>query len=853
MHPSDKSRPDLPVEPLGIEFANWYLLSKLGEPSAPLLRSTLVKLGPAFVKIGQAVSSRPDLMSPEFLTELEKLQDRIPAYPSEDAYQMLENELGAPVNTIFASLSPEPVAAASLGQVYFTTMTFPSDDAYQMLENELGAPVNTIFASLSPEPVAAASLGQNELGAPVNTIFASLSPEPVAAASLVQNELGAPVNTIFASLLPEPVAAASLGQNELGAPVNTIFASLLPEPVAAASLGQFPTELEKLQDRIPANPSEDAYQMLKNELGAPVNTNFASRWLRLLWASVAGGQEVAVKVQRPGVVEMIAMDVYIMRYMAAVLRKIGKLNTDLPTVVDEWATSLFKELDYTREAANARRFKTLFARMPEVLTMEWVDGERLRSASSEERIDSALGNQDDLDLVEVGVRCSLEQMLEEGFYHADPHPGNLLRMPDGRLCYLDFGMMGETSLEIRQGLVRATLHLVNKEYESLADDFITLGFLPPDSDKSRIIPALTGVFQAALSGGVGNLSFSDLGVNLGRTMYQYKFQLPSYFTLLFRSLSVLEGIALASDPQYKVLSAAYPWVARRLLTDKSPALNNTLQALLYKEGDVFQFERLQGLLEQAAKMKALRLAAPRQGYEAAPTTPGTLSSGMPADASPLRLLLSEDGAFVRGILLEELAKSVDGFGRLTVDTSIYTGRKRAAVAGSFANFPLAWPVLTLLPSRNYPPLPLPWPWDGVALAWSTAFGQGGSRGSSNGDPDPGVALREYFFASEKEEGKSGNSSGGRTPQPNSKGGTDIVTIDAVVTPLTYDSPSPSGPVMRQLGPDGPKPSPKPASAPPQPPQTGADDTYSGRALGPTPTRPTESSSLASGPPSSGSG
>ena len=88
--------------------------------------------------------------------------------------------------------------------------------------------------------------------------------------------------------------------------------------------------------------------------------------------------------------------------------------------------------------------------------------------------------------------------------------------------------------------MRATLHLVSREYEALADDFVTLGMLPGDSEKAAVVPALAGVFAEALRGGVNNLSFGQLSGNLGRTMYQFKFRIPPYYTLLVRSLSVLE-------------------------------------------------------------------------------------------------------------------------------------------------------------------------------------------------------------------------------------------------------------------------------------------------------------------------
>jgi len=513
---------------------------------AALARDALCRLGPAFVKIGQALSSRPDVLPPAYLRELEALQDRIPAFSDAEAYAVLEAELGAPPSAIFSELSPSPVAAASLGQVYKGV----------------------------------------------------------------------------------------------------------------------------LRD---------------------------------------SGEAVAVKVQRPGVAAAIALDVFILRWLAAGLRAARRLNTDLPALVDEWATSLFRELDYTREAANAARFKALYEALPrvyvprvydryttaKVLVMEWVVGERLRSASSRDRLEAVearamggppgslpgppagksggagvrqgglRGSDDDIALVEVGVQCSLEQMLRSGFYHADPHPGNLLRTADGRLAYLDFGMCGELDAATRTALIRATLHLVNREYSALGDDFTALGLLPRGADRASIVPALTGVFTTALAGGVANVSFGDLSTSLGATMYKYGFQIPPYYTLLVRSLSVLEGIALASDPGYKVLGAAYPWVARTLLTGTTPELQPTLSALLVDPATRrFRFSRLESLLREAVRN---RRPPPAPGGTAAPLSAAQATS-------PLALLLAPEAAFVRGILLEEVAKGVDAGWRVAGDAAADSAR-----------------------------------------------------------------------------------------------------------------------------------------------------------------------------------
>lgn len=519
---------------VGSSLGVWVAAGQFGDTlptdRADKLREILSKLGPTFIKIGQAVSSRPDTLPPDFLRELEKLQDRLPPFPTDQALAVMEEDLGRPVYEVFSSISEVPVAAASLGQVY------------------------------------------------------------------------------------------------------------------------------------------------------------RARLLR-------DGTEVAVKVQRPGVKSSIALDVLVLRQLMVYVKRFRKMNSDLPALLDEWATSLFQELDYRQEAANGVKFKELYSHLDgvyvpgmvtdlttsRVLVMEWIDGERLRTAYSafgdtsssrgSSKNDGSVnfqqqpppppsGSEDDIRLVEIGVKCSLEQLLEFGFYHADPHPGNLMKTRDGKLAYLDYGMMGYVDESIRQGLIRATLHLVNREYESLADDFVTLGMLPPNSDKSKIVPALTGVFAEALAGGVNNLSFGTLSANLGRTMYDFNFEIPSYFTLLVRSLSVLEGIALSSDPNYKVLGAAYPWVARRLLTDTTPELRATLNSLLYKNGK-FNFKRMESLLTQAAKPTG-RPPRRRDDPDGADQPRG--------DA--LALILSPQGDYVRGIVVDELSKGADAAWRLAIDTAI---------------------------------------------------------------------------------------------------------------------------------------------------------------------------------------
>ncbi|TYI77277.1 hypothetical protein E1A91_D06G133500v1 [Gossypium mustelinum] len=482
---------------VGTTFGKWFgvrYIDNLMERSdqmfkvrAAELRKILVELGPAYIKIAQAVSSRPDLIPPSYLDELSLLQDRITPFSTEVALDTIEKELGLRIDELFSEISPEPVAAASLGQVY--------------------------------------------------------------------------------------------------------------------------------QARLRRS-----------------------------------GQVVAVKVQRPGVQAAISLDILILRFLAGVVKKAGKFNTDL------------QEMDYRKEADNGLKFRRLYGGLKDVfvpninmehttrrvLVMEWVEGQKLSEVK-------------DLYLVEVGVYCSFNQLLENGFYHADPHPGNLFRTFDGKLAYIDFGMMGEFKQEFREGFIEACLHLVNRDFDALSKDFVTLGLLPPTAEKEAVTKALTGVFQDAVAKGVRNISFGDLLGNLGTTMYKFKFQIPSYFSLVIRSLAVLEGIAISSDPNYKVLGSTYPWIAKKVLTDSSPQLKSSLQALLYKDG-AFRIDRLESLLTESLRARTEKALVKIQREEA---------NSRVVFKEILYFTLTEKGSFVREILIEEFAKEVNGIGNPNNNQSAY--------------------------------------------------------------------------------------------------------------------------------------------------------------------------------------
>ena len=486
----------VPIGLLLIGLAVDWVLGLLNNPDRARSRARecaelLVDLGPAFIKAGQALSTRPDIVPPVLLEELSQLQDQLPGFDSTLAMACIEDDLGASVDEIYESLDREPISAASLGQVHRGVLK--------------------------------------------------------------------------------------------------------------------------------------------------------------------GGQAVAVKVQRPGLREQITLDLYIVRNIAAWLNSnIGLIRSDLVALIDELGSRVFEEMDYLNEASNAETFRDLHRHNPRiavpaiyreatsrrVLTMEWINGVKLTNLEAVR----AMGIDPD-DMVEVGVSCSLQQLLEHGFFHADPHPGNLLALEDGRLCYLDFGMMSEVSRESRTGLIQAVVHLVNRNFGKLSKDFVTLGFLAEDVDLAPIVPAFESVFSQALEMGVNRMDFKSVTDDMSGVMYKFPFRVPPYYALIIRSLVTLEGIALSVDPDFKILGAAYPYFAQRLMEDPDPQLRESLKEMLF-EGEAFRWTRLENLVASAASQAELDL--------------DTLLDQV------LDFLFSANGGMLRGQLVEAVVDRVDALGWLTV-------------------------------------------------------------------------------------------------------------------------------------------------------------------------------------------
>ena len=423
-------------------------------------------------------------------------------------------------------------------------------------------------------------------------------------------------------------------------------------------------ELTKLQDNLPAFPHSIALKTIEEELGAPVDQLFedfpdypvaAASLGQVYRAKPVGGSWVAVKVQRPNLTRQLRRDMVLIRLLGVLAAPLLPLNLGfgLGDIIDEFGRSLFEEIDYRREADNAERFGRLFASNPavivprvdrslsaqRVLTTTWINGTKLqqRQELEAQRLDPA-------SLIRTGVISGLQQLLEFGYFHADPHPGNLFALPGktgalGHLAYVDFGMMDSISDRDRLTLTGAVVHLINRDFKALAQDFVDLGFLNPNTNLNPIVPALEEVLGGALGDNVGSFNFKAITDRFSELMYAYPFRVPARFALIIRAVVSQEGLALRLDPSFRIIRVAYPYVAKRLLAGDTAEMREKLLEVLFDSQGRLQLQRLENLLAVVENDESA------VGAEL-----------LPVAGAGLKLLLGQEGRSIRERLLLTLVR-----------------------------------------------------------------------------------------------------------------------------------------------------------------------------------------------------
>ncbi len=387
----------------------------LGPPQR--LRMALEELGPTFVKLGQVLSTRPDLLPPAYIAELARLQDTVPPEPWEPVRAQLEAELGAPVEEVFATLDPEPIAAASLAQVHAAT---------------------------------------------------------------------------------------------------------LPD-----------------------------------------------------------GAEVVVKVQRPDIEATINVDLDILADVARLLQTrtpLGELY-DLPGIVEEFAATLRAELDFYREGHNADRFRANFADEPylyipkvyweyttrRVLVMERIRGIKIDDIAA---LDAA-----GYDRYRIGLhaaRMVIKEVLEDGFFHADPHPGNFFVMPGEVIGAMDFGMVGYLSRRTRTDLVRLYIAAIQLDEEAVVDQLVRMGVVGGAVDRMGLQHDIGRLLRKYAGLPLKAIRARDMVEEAMPIAFRHHLRLPSELWLLGKTLAMMEGVGLKLVPDFDMFAVSRPYVQRFMREMASP-------------------------------------------------------------------------------------------------------------------------------------------------------------------------------------------------------------------------------------------------------------------------------------------
>lgn len=344
-------------------------------------------------------------------------------------------------------------------------------------------------------------------------------------------------------------------------------------------------ELTKLQDTVPPEPWEPIREQIESELGRSIAELFADlEEESIAAASLAqvhpailhDGARVVVKVQRPGIEDVIEVDLEILQDVARLLEgrvPLARLY-DLPEIARGFATTLRMELNFYREAHNADRFRDNFAGNPylyvpeiswdfttrRVLVMERISGIKIDNV---EALDNA-----GYDRHEIAVHAAqmvLKEVLEDGFFHADPHPGNFVVMPGEVIGAMDFGMVGHLSYRLRSDLTRLFIAVVQIDEQSIVDQLIRMGATKGPVDRVALQQDLARLLRKYRGLPLQAIRAQEVMQDARPIAFRHHLRLPSELWLLGKTLAMMEGVALRLDPSFDIIDFSRPHIRRFLL------------------------------------------------------------------------------------------------------------------------------------------------------------------------------------------------------------------------------------------------------------------------------------------------
>lgn len=345
------------------------------------------------------------------------------------------------------------------------------------------------------------------------------------------------------------------------------------------------TELTKLQDTVPPEPWDPVHERIETELGATTSELFtriarkpiaAASLAQVHPATLHDGSDAVVKVQRPGIEETIEVDLEILQDVAELLE--GRIPLarlyDLPQIARGFATTLRMELDFYREGHNADRFRENFAEDPylyvpeiywdfttrRVLVMERIRGIKIDNV---EALDKAGYDRHQIAL--HAARMVVKEVLEDGFFHADPHPGNFIIMPGEVIGAMDFGMVGHLSYRMRADLTRLYVDAIQMDEQSIVDQLIRMGATVKDIDRVALENDIARLLRKYYGLPLKAIKAQDVMQDITPIAFRHHLRLPSQLWLLGKTLAMLEGVGLKLDPDFDFIAFSRPFVRRFLL------------------------------------------------------------------------------------------------------------------------------------------------------------------------------------------------------------------------------------------------------------------------------------------------
>ncbi|MEP0779530.1 AarF/ABC1/UbiB kinase family protein [Microcoleus sp. ZQ-A2] len=362
---------------------------------------------------------------------------------------------------------------------------------------------------------------------------------------------------------------------------------------------EYVEELSKLQDRVPAFRYEQAEVIIKQDFGKSVTELFcnfepiplaAASLGQVHKAQLQSGEEVVVKVQRPGLKKLFTIDLQILKGIARYFQNHPDWGRgrDWLGIYEECCRILWEEIDYLSEGRNADTFRRNFRTYdwvrvprvywrytsPRVLTLEYVPGIKI---SHYEAIEAA--GLDRKLIAHLGAKAYLQQLLNDGFFHADPHPGNIAVDPEGALIFYDFGMMGRIKSNVREQLMETLFGIAEKNADRVVTSLVELGALSAVDDMGPVRRSIQYMLDHFMDKPFENQSVAQISDDLYEIAYDQPFRFPATFTFVMRAFSTLEGVGKGLDPEFNFMEVAKPFALQIMTNGNTPNGNSFLNEL----------------------------------------------------------------------------------------------------------------------------------------------------------------------------------------------------------------------------------------------------------------------------------